>query len=63
MRSDVVQAYTKDDGIQLFEGENIVAKSASFLGAAGSVVLWIEIQSNPLAAMLFQRMPLFILIL
>src|SRR5882762_2549341 len=57
VRSDIIDADAEDHGAQFIERENVVAEFAGLRGAARRVVLRIEIQHHPLAAVVLEFMP------
>ena len=56
MRILVVQADAQNLAVEVFERENVVAKFTGFGGATRCVVFGIEIQGDPLAAIVLDGM-------
>ena len=62
MRCDVVETHAEDLRIHLLEREDIVAELAGLGRATRSLVLRIEIQDDPLVAVILEGMQLSVLI-
>jgi hypothetical protein len=50
----VIKANAKNGGFFVGEGSNVVAEGASFFGAAGGVIFWVEVEDDPLPEQRFE---------